>query len=364
MNCDFIMTILDKYITKSFLSILVFALVAFISIFVIVDFIEKLDDFIGQNVPKLIVLEYYIFQLPYIIVLTLPVAMLLSSLFCIGNLARQNEITAMKASGLSLFRILMPLFILATFVSIGAFFFGEWVVPAASVKMNYITDEYLEKQREGWRKKIRDVYMRDSQDRHIMIRSFDAVKNVGRMVSIQKYAGEHLVSRIDAEQMCWEDSSWILYNGAIHVFYPDSIQFQKFEKMILPNENLTPADFSKVLKKTEEMSYGELEAFIEQVKYNGGRPEQWLVDLYLKISIPFANLIIVLFGAPLSSQKRRGGAATGFGISLAICFIYFGIVKTAQTMGHSGYLSPLVAAWIGNIVFGCAGLIVLFKVPK
>jgi lipopolysaccharide export system permease protein len=360
----FKMTILDRYITRNFVSILVFALIAFISIFVIVDFIEKLDDFISQNVPKLIILEYYIFQLPYIIVLTLPVAMLLSSLFCIGNLARQNEITAMKASGLSLFRILMPIFIFATIVSIGAFFFGEWVVPAASVKMNYITDEYLEKQREGWRKKIRDVYMRDNQDRYIMIRSFDAAKNVGHMVSIQKFDGERLASRIDAEQMCWEDSSWILYNGAVHIFFPDSIQFKKFEKQALTDENLIPADFSKVLKKTEEMSYGELKVFIEQVKRNGSRPEQWLVDLYLKISIPFANLIIVLFGAPLSSQKRRGGAATGFGISLAICFIYFGIVKTAQTMGHSGYLSPIVAAWIGNLIFAFAGLIILAKVPK
>ena len=358
------MTILDRYISKSFLSILVFALVAFISIFVIVDFVEKLDDFISQNVPKLIMIKYYLYQLPYIIVLTLPVAMLLSSLFCVGNLARQNEITAMKASGLSLFRILMPLFVIAIIMSVAAFLFGEMVVPTASVKMNYITDEYLEKQRESWRKKIRDVYMRDDQDRRITMRAFDAAKNIGRSVSVQTFEGENLKSRMDAEQMCWEDSTWFLYNGAIHVFYPDSIHYRKFDRQVLANENLTPADFSKVLEKTEEMSYKELKTFIEQVKRNGGRPEQWLVDLYLKISIPFANFIIVLFGAPLSSQKRRGGAATGFGISLAICFTYFGIVKTAQTMGHAGHLSPMIAAWIGNIVFAIAGIIVLLKVPK
>jgi lipopolysaccharide export system permease protein len=358
------MKILDRYILKDFVTVLVFALVAFISIFVIVDFVEQLDDFISQDVPKIVILRYYLYQLPFIIVLTLPVAMLLSSLFSIGTLSRRNELTAMKAAGLSLFRILMPLFALSVVISVGAFIFGEFVVPVSSVKMNLIRDDYLEKRREGWRKKIHDVYMRDDQDRHITMRSFDAVKNEGRTVSIQKYDGETLVSRLDVEKMCWEDSTWVLYEGAEHVFYPDSVHFRKFDKQVLKNENLMPADFSKVLKKTEEMSYTELNDFIEQVKRNGGRPEQWLVDLYLKISIPFANFIIVLFGAPLSSIKRRGGAATGFGISLAICFIYFGIVKTAQTMGHSGYLSPVMAAWIGNIIFAIAGLVILVKVPK
>jgi len=358
------MTIIDRYILKSFLSILCFALVAFIAIFVIVDFIEQLDDFISQDVPKPVIFQYYLYQLPFIIVLTLPVAMLLSSLFSIGNLARRNEITAMKASGISLFRILMPLFILGLVVSVGAFFFGEYVMPTASVKINYIRDEYLEKQREGWRKKIRDVYMRDSQGRLVNIRSYDAAKNTGRIVSIQKFDRDILASRMDAERMCWEDSQWVLYDGAEHIFSPDGIAFRKFDHEILVDENLLPADFAKVLKKTEEMSYGELEAFIDQVRQSGSRPEQWLVDLYLKISIPFANFIIVLFGAPLSSQKRRGGAATGFGISLAICFIYFGIVKTAQTMGHSGHLPPVIAAWIGNIIFAIAGLVILVKVPK
>ena len=321
------MTILDRYLTRQFVTVLIFSLIAFISIFIIIDFVEKLDDYLNENVPKLIIFKYYIYQLPYIIVLTLPVAMLLSSLFSIGKMARQNEIVAMKAAGLSLYRLLLPIFILAFLVSCLAIFFGETVVPFASTKTTYITDEYLEKKRERWRKRITNIYVRDDQGRRISMRSFDAVKNIGTKVSVQRFEGQSLVQRLDAQRIVWEDSVWVLYNGAEHRFVGGNTDFRKFDREILRDENLKPSDFSKVLKKTEEMSFEELKEFIAEVRRNGGSTHQWLVDLYLKIAIPFANFIIVLFGAPLSSPKRRGGAATGFGISLAICFVYFGTLR-------------------------------------
>lgn len=346
------------------MQVLLFALVAFISIFVIVDFVEKLDDFIDQNVSKLIIVKYYIFQLPYIIVLTLPVAVLLSSLFSIGNLARRNEIVAMKASGVSLYRIIAPLLMLGFVISIFALVFGEYVLPPATEKMVEIQDEYLEKQRERWRKRIKDIYMRDVDNQEIIIRTFDAANNNGTIVSVLTRSGQEITKRIDADKIEWRDSVWVLIDGAEHIFKGDTAEFVKFDSLVLKSITYKPDAFSQVLKKTEEMSYEELKAFIQTVRNNGGEPAQWLVDLYLKISIPFASFIIVLFGAPLSSRKRRGGAATGFGISLAICFIYFGIVKTAQTMGHNGHLPPMLAAWIGNIVFAVGGVFVIWKAPK
>ncbi len=358
------MRILDRYISARFIQVLLFALVAFITIFIIVDFVERLDDFIGQNVPKLVIVKYYIYQLPYTIVLTLPVAVLLSSLFSIGNLARRNEIVAMKASGMSLYRIIAPLLILGFLISLFALVFGEYVLPPATEKMVYIQDEYLEKHRQRWRKKIKDIYMRDVDEQEIIIRTFDAVKNTGTIVSIMTRSDQKITKRIDADKLVWQDSVWVLIDGATHVFKGDTVLFNKFDSLALKSLTYKPESFSKVLKKTEEMSYKELKEFIQTVRRNGGKPDQWLVDLYLKISIPFANFIIVLFGAPLSARKRRGGAATGFGISLAICFVYFGIVKTAQTMGHNGHLPPMLAAWIGNMVFAAGGIIVTWKAPK
>jgi lipopolysaccharide export system permease protein len=358
------MTILDRYILKKFISILIFALIAFITIFIIVDLVERLDTFIDRDVPKIVIFQYYVYYMPFIVVLTLPIAMLLSSLFSIGNMARQNEIVAMKSSGQSLYRILLPVFLISLIVSLGALYFGENAVPYSSTKRAQITDEYFEKHRSAWRKRIKDIYATDALDRKITMKYYDASRDVGYTVSIKKFSGDTLLYRIDAQKMTWMDSLWVLYNGSERVFPESPETTIRFTQKPFLDQNLEPDDFRKVLKQPEEMSYGELQEFIQEVKTNGGGIEKWLVDLHLKLAVPFANFIIVLFGAPLSSPKRRSGTATGFGISLAICFVYFGIVKFAQTLGHNGHLSPAFAAWVANYIFGLAGIIVLIKAPK
>ncbi|NOY60754.1 MAG: LPS export ABC transporter permease LptG [Calditrichaeota bacterium] len=358
------MKTLDKYISRHFLNILFFALVAFITIFVIVDLVDRLDVFIARQVPKIIILKFYIYYMPYIVVLTLPIAMLLASLFSIGTMARHNEIVAMKAAGMSLYRILLPVFIIGFIVSWGALWFGEYVVPVASVKRSYIVDEYLEKQRQAWRKRIKDIYITDSLGRKISMRYYDAARDIGHIVSIRTFVGDSLTKRIDARRMVWEDSAWVLYEGYERAFPENPENTSPFKRKTLSDENLMPEDFRKILKQPEEMSYKELAEFIKEVRKNRGNVERWMVDLHLKIAVPFASFIIVLFGAPLSSPKRRSGTAMGFGISLAVCFIYFGIVKTAQTMGHNGNLPPLISAWVANIIFGVAGFFVLIKAPK
>ncbi len=358
------MTILDRYIVRSFLSILLFAFLAFVCIFIIIDGIEKLDIYIAQQVPKAVVAKLYLYYIPYIIILTLPVAMLLSSLFSIGNMARFNEITAMKASGLSLYRILAPLLVLGFLISLGAMVFGELVVPQASAARAELMTQYMEKRRQAWHRKLNNVYALDAQGRRINIRHYDPEKNVGDKVTIRKFEGLALQLHIFAQKMVWENDDWMLYDGIERTFTGEEEHVLKFTKMPFTGSHLKPEVFAKVLKKPEEMSYSELKAFIKEVERNGGEPNHWLVDLYLKFAVPLANFIIILFGAPLSSQKHRGGAATGFGISLAIVFIYFGIVKTAQSMGQNGMLPPLLAAWIANIVFLLAGIVILVKTHK
>ncbi len=358
------MTILDRYLLRKFVGVLLFALFAFICIFIIVDGIEKLDTFIDKEVPAGIVFRLYLYYIPYIVTLTLPVAMLLASLFSVGTMAKQNEIIAQIASGLSLYRILAPLLLFSMLISLGALWFGETVVPHASAARSRMVDEYIEKQREVWRKRVDNVYARDAQERRISMRWFDTVQNIGHKINIRRFEGLDLRLHIYANRMEWKEGQWVLYDGVERTFDEERESVRTFSSLILEKENLTPADFGKVLKKPEEMAYAELRSFIKEVERNGGDPDHWLVDLYLKIAIPFANFIIVLFGAPLSSPKRRTGTATGFGVSLAVCFIYFGIIKTAQSFGQNGILPPLLAAWSANVLFLTAGLYVLFKAPK
>jgi lipopolysaccharide export system permease protein len=357
-------TILDKYISRRFITLAIVSLIAFITIFVVVDLIENLDRFIKNDVPTAVTIKFYIYYLPYFVIIVCPIAMLLASLFCIGNMARRNEITAMKAAGISLYRILAPLFLIAILVSFGAIAFDEYIVPRATEKKEDINTVYLKRNRDRRRLRFQNVHMRDSQGRYISIRTFDAARNIGHIVSVRLFHGQTLVMRIDARRMLWEDSLWSLKEGYVRHFTATSEKATPFDEMTLENENLEPSDFTKSLKKPEEMTFGELKEFIEKVRQNGGNTDRWRVQFFQKMAIPFANFIIVLFGAPLSSPKRRGGSATGFGISLAIVFVYFGILKTGEAFGYNGFLQPFIAAWMANIIFGIGGLIVLIKSPK
>ncbi|MDZ7371417.1 MAG: LPS export ABC transporter permease LptG [candidate division KSB1 bacterium] len=357
------MRILDRYVTRKFLQVLFFSLLAFVIIFIVVDLIENLDRYIDNKFPRIAVIEYYINFLPFIIVLILPVAMLLSSLYSIGGLARNNEIVAMKAAGLSLYRIFLPVLITALFISFLSMWIADRLVPRATQRQSEINEHYLRNRPP--RKRLDNVYLRDEQDRRISMRSFNTETFTGSVVSIRRMQDSRLISRIDARRMVWQDSLWMLYDGYERTFTEEGEKAEPFTARPLETTSIRPENISRLLRKPEEMSYRELKDFIAEVKRNGADPAKWLVDLHLKIALPFANFIIVLFGLPLSAaQTRRSGAAKGFGVSLAVTFVYFGILKTTQAMGHTGKLDPIVAAWFANVVFGILGLIVLWKAKK
>ncbi len=357
------MTIIDRYLTKRFLQVLTFSLLAFILIFVIVDLIENLDRYINNKFPIAAVAEYYLNFLPFIVVLILPVAMLLASLYSMGNLARNNEIVAMKAAGISLYRLFLPVLTVAFLISLLSMGVADALVPRATQRQTQINEHYLRNRPP--RKRLDNVYLRDEQGRRISMRSFNTENNTGSVVSIRRFNDSQLVSRIDARRMAWEDSLWMLYDGYERLFSEESEEARPFAALPLQNTSVRPEDIARLLKKPEEMSYAELKDFINEVRRNGGNPARWLVDLHLKLAVPFANFIVVLFGLPLASaQTRRSGAAKGFGISLAVTFIYFGILKTSQALGHNGKLEPVTAAWLANAVFAVVGIAVLAKAKK
>lgn len=356
------MRILDRYTTKKLIMTLLFTLTAFICIFVIVDLIDRLNDFMNYEVPKSIIIKYYIYYIPFIIVLILPVAVLLSSLFSIGNLAHYNEITAMKSSGISLHRILFPLFIFTFILSVFVILFSEKIVPFTNQRMFNIEREYLGKHKQNSNRRT-NLYFRDSEYNHwIFINHFDHRLKTANRISIQTIVDNQIKSRIDAEQMVWEDSVWVLKSGYGRDIQGDNITAKFFQQKTYLDISLTPDDFQTIQKKHEEMTYSELKNFIKEVEENGGEPQTWLVDLYMKISFPFSSFIIILFGAPLAANRSRSGKAFGFGISLIVSFFFFGFVRTGQALSHSGVLPPLLGAWFGNLIFLAASLIIIFKI--
>jgi len=358
------MRILDSYILRNFVVTLIFALVAFSIIFVIVDLIENLDKFIDKGVPYYKVIEYYVYYLPYIIVLSLPVAVLLASLFSVGQMTRNNEIVAMKSAGISLLRILLPLFTFGFILSLGILYLGETFVPMTNEKRIDIYKEYVQKAKKKRLRGQNDIYIQVSKGEWLNIGFFDPNTSTGHRVSIQKFDANfsRIERRIDAPELTWEDGTWVMKNCIIREFEDKKEILRQVERMERTDFQFKPVELSRQQRKFEEMNYRELQRFIENIVRNGGKPGRWLVDLHLKISFPFANFIILLFGAPLASRKTRSGTMKSFGVSLLICFLYFGIIKTGQALGHNGTLPPLLAAWMGNIIFGVSAIYIYYKV--
>jgi lipopolysaccharide export system permease protein len=358
------MTLLDKYVIKKFLFNLIFAVIAFVIIFLVIDVIENIDKFIDRNIKLPAIALYYIYYVPQIVSLTLPVSMLLACLFALGSMSQHNEIVAQKSAGISLYRIFYPLFIMAFFISICAGFFNELLVPFTTQKRLDMHRYEIDRHPRNRGSKRNYIYLQDVKDRMVSIAFFNGEKNEALNISFQYFNGPNLIRRIDAKKMIWKNEYWILQEVVEREIQGSQETVTNYEELTIPDIQFKPEDLLEVQKKPEEMSFIELRQFIADLTRIGGEIRKWVVELHLKISYPFANLIIVLFGAPIAAQKRRSGTAVGVGISLLVCFIYFLFIRTGQVMGHQGTLSPWLGAWIGNIIFGLAGIYTMLKVRK
>ena len=382
------MKILDRYVLKQFLQMAGFGLVAFTAIFVVVDMMENLDDFIDRDVPFTIVVQYYVYFMPEIIKLMVPVAVLLSSLFTTGRLSTFNEISAMKASGVSLYRFMLPMLIVALLISGASVYFNGWVVPYANHKKFTIARVHLNKYLKSFGRY--NIFIQDSPTCIVSLANYDDAINTAHRVTVQDYSEQdrtHMMRRYDAKEMAWDTTSsvWVLIDCTMRTFEgnstsPDSAglrprggasrgvvqheQIARFDTLTLVGLHFTPSEIKKKQQRPDEMDYYDLRNFIENQKRAGHEVARWEVDFHSKVSFPFASFIVVLFGVPFSSIKRRSGLAVEFGVSLGICFIYLAFMKISHTFGYNGDLDPLATAWFANVVFFLAAMVNLWRVRK
>lgn len=363
------MTILDRYILRKFLYVCIYALLAFWLIFLVVDIIEHIDIFIDREAGIGSVVMYYLYYSPFILVMVLPVAMLLSTLFSLGLLAKDNELTAMKANGISLYRTLLPLFILAFLASLLVFVLNELVVPYTNQKKTYTRNVEIEKKASPKDLLFQNVYAQGENGRIFYINKYDGKKMLGQEVLVQKFEENRLKEQIKAELMKWTGTDWVFENGTYR-FFSDSLEqteveeFQKFSQLQRKDIKIKPEAFTKRRKKPEEMNYIELCEYTQIKKKAGENVSAELTDLYMKLAYPLISFIIVLFGSPLAANPRRGSLSINFAITLGIAFTYWFMLRTAQTFGHTERLTPFLAAWITNFIFAGLGLFLLIKVRK
>lgn len=361
------MKLIDRYIIKQFIATAAFSLLAVLVVFIVIDSMEKLDDFIDRQASWDIILLYYVYFVPEIIKLITPIAMLLASLFVTARLSTQSEWTALKSSGVSLYRLMLPFLGVAVIVSALSVYFNGWVVPSANKKKFTIERVYLHKNvvtGSG-----ANIYVQDTPTRILSLGYFDDAREIASRVSIQDFDVADrtvLVNRVDATTMVWDSTQqhWVLQNGTRRWFDNGRERMETFASQAAGPLHFDPEDLRKKQEKPDEMSYYDLKEFIRNQRRAGQEVSRWLVDYYSKISFPFASVIVVLFGVPFASIRRRGGIGVQLGVSLLICFVYLIFMKVSEVFGYNGDIPPLLTAWSANMIFLAAAALVTLRVQK
>lgn len=359
------MKITDKYILTRFLKILAFALLAFTLVVIIVDVVENIDDYIDHKTPFAIVALYYIYYTPFIVVLALPVATLLSTMFTVGSLARYHELEVMKATGLSLYRLALPILAAGFFISIATIILSDFIMVPANYKKDELKRSRIE-QRPASIGNIRQDVIKSGKDGWIVFaRKYNESERTGDFIVIQKIADNEVKIAIKADRMTWADSGWILTHVSRRVFdQGNEIEFELSDTLFTADLPQTPEVMSHQTKKPRDSRFFELLKTIRLKEWMGQDTAADRVELYLKFSFPFFNFIIIILGIPLAANPRRSGGSVGFGLSVIISFIYFVILRAGQSFGYNHKLTPLLAATIGNIIFLAIGLVMFIKARK
>jgi lipopolysaccharide export system permease protein len=354
---------LDRYLLTEYLRNLFFIAASFLSLFLIIDFFEKIRMFMSNHATILQMGSYFFYRTPMIVSQILPAAVLVASLVTCGTLSKHSEITAMKANGISLYRIALPLLAIAALASAATFFLNEWITPYTNERAEHVRLIEVQKQRFMGSFKQDQIWYRGQKGIY-NFRFFDVQTNTLRGITIHYLdRGMNLTMRLDAEKGEWKDGGWLFHNILITRF--EAGQFPVLTK--IPRQRVdipeSPSDFQVVQKDVEVMGYFELDRYIRKLQAEGYDASRYIVDLHGKAAFPWVSIILAVIGIAFSLRsERHGGVAQGIGIGLIIGFSYWLVYAFGMSLGRSGILPPLAAAWFANILFGLASVVLVPRV--
>jgi lipopolysaccharide export system permease protein len=358
--------IIDKYIIRKFLGTFFFCLVLILTIAVVFDFAEKIDNFMEKSAPwKAIVFDYYLNFIPYFATLFAPLFVFISVIFFTSRMAVNTEIIAILNSGMSFRRMMWPYFLSALVIAIFIFYLTNFVIPHSNLVRMDFEDKYYRSQSK--KITIENIHRMESKNVYVYMESYNPIYNRGRNFTIEKFDDKgKLISKISAPTVLWDTTSskWAALNY-IHR------EIKGNEEIILKGIRIDtaltikPSDFSRDPKFVGTMTYRELNNYIDLLRMQGSDElKLFLIEKHRRISNPFAVFILSLIGVTLSSKKIRGGIGMNIGIGLGLSFSYIFFQQFASQFSLKGNLDPGLAMWIPNLLYlGIAS--VLYKLaPK
>ncbi len=349
--------ILTLYLTRLYLRIFAGCVVAAVGLVLVVNFFGRIGEFASYHRGVAPIAWYYLLLTPKIATDIYPAAALLAVLLCVGILTKDNELIAMRACGLSYARIVLPLLALNAVLGVAVFVWSDTMVPRAMVRARVVKNVDIRDLRGRGLLDSRSIWVETPQG-FLNIAAYDARTQTIHDLSLYEIARPFRISRVvNVTNAHWEKDQWHMEEGTVWTFGADNA----FETQPLTPGTLqipqTPADFRNERAQGTEFSYRKLVDKISLLEARGLNPDEFKVDLALKVALPFSGLVTVLIGFPLAVRgtRRAGSLYSGVGLGLAAAFAYWMTLAFAVSAGHSGALPPLVAAWTTNIIFALIG---------
>ncbi|MFQ5498477.1 MAG: LptF/LptG family permease [Candidatus Zixiibacteriota bacterium] len=357
---------IDRYILRFFFLSLLVVVVSVGITFVVINMVEEMRNFIDKDVPLANIAEYYLYFAGWILKSFFSVFVLLAALFSVSILSRKNEILAMKASGLSLFRIAMPLLLATLMLTAGHFYYNEFIYPPANQRRLEIKEFTIRKKSKKAYTKVSNVFRQIRPGYFYTIALFHSDRREGNGVKILQTSRRRVDRIIVAEKIRYnKNHQWELIDGVLRTFTDSAGEsYVTFDTMVVEDIKDKPDDFSRRLGDPADMGLEDLQAYVDLMKRTGGPYQREEIDIQLKYSFPLASFIVVLIAVPFASKSRRGGVAVSVATGALIALVYFVLFRLLQSAGYNEKIPDWLAIWGVDGLFLLVGLAAMIRARR
>lgn len=376
--------ILDDYVLRNFTGYLFLMLASLLVLFLIFTYFELLSDIMRKKIPLLTQLEYLINYTPSVLYLITPLAVLLTVLVMFGIMQKSNEITAMKASGVSIYRTVVPILFISLALAGGLFLLDQWYLPYANKRVETLKNmikgrpaqTYLRPDRKWIFGESKKVHGQEQPRKIYYYEFYDAErKQFGNVTAFELDPhGFQIAQRIYASRAHWSDEQrWVFEKGWQRTFNRGEAASEratttspprKFEVDTFAELNEPPSYFIKEIRQSQEMNYEELSRYISDLQQSGFDVVRLRVQLQKKIAYPLVTLVMAVLAVPFALSGSRRGALTGVATALIIALVAYLTSGLFEALGNFSQLPPAIAAWLPDVIFGLAGGYMILKTPS
>jgi LPS export ABC transporter permease LptG len=360
-------TLIDDYVLRDFFVYLGMIIASFLVLLLVFTLFELLGDILRNQTPALVVAAYLLNVAPYLLYSVAPLIMLLAVLITFGLMNRSNEITAIKATGTSVYRIVTPVMFAAAVLAAGLFFADQFYLPHTNKRQEALHNMIKGKPAQTYLRPDRRWIFGQHNDIYYY-QFFDADRNQFANLTVFRLDPVNFAisQRIHAERAHWAENMgrWIYEQGWQRTLRGAAIAgYHNFDVSTFPDLSEAPSYFKKEVKQYSEMNYEELHRYIRDLQQSGFDVVRLRVQLNKKLSYPLITLIMAVLAVPFSMSAAKKGAITGVAVAVGIAVVYTVVSRLFEAMGDISQLPPALAAWSPDLVFALVGGYLILKIP-